>query len=361
MSASIFNTAELRQNLRAIAACREFLSIDSSKRFLFGATPYAAGIATCFDVAGIIDDRIDASEVYGLPVLRTVDVPAYSAVVSTVLGRPKAAAQCLNAMAVTWCDYFSFFHYCGKALPYARFWTGFSQAVDRNLSRFLAVRDRLDDAESLEVFDAIISFRLTANLIYLNNFVDRQHQQYFEPFLKLQAYNEVFTDAGGFDGATSEDFMRLCPSFESVFIFEPDPANIAMLKNNIATKDRVYIEAVGLGDLYGTAAFTSSGSTSGISDDGEVQIPIRTLDSFQLHRVTYLKMDIEGAELAAVRGARETILRCHPRLAICVYHQPDDLWTIPAEVMSIRDDYSVFLRHYTEGVTETVMYFLPRS
>jgi hypothetical protein len=44
-----------------------------------------------------------------------------------------------------------------------------------------------------------------------------------------------------------------------------------------------------------------------------------------------------------------------------VYHQASDLWRIPQEIFSIRDDYTIYLRHYTEGVTETVMFFMPKK
>ena len=70
-------------------------------------------------------------------------------------------------------------------------------------------------------------------------------------------------------------------------------------------------------------------------------------------------MDIEGAELAALGGAQKTILRDKPRLAISVYHRPSDIWTIPRKLLSIHPDYKIYLRHYTESVYETVMFFIP--
>ena len=71
-------------------------------------------------------------------------------------------------------------------------------------------------------------------------------------------------------------------------------------------------------------------------------------------------MDIEGAEGVAIDGAKNTIMKCHPRMAICVYHKADDLWKIPEQIFSIRDDYKIYLRHYTEGVDETVIFFIPK-
>lgn len=72
-------------------------------------------------------------------------------------------------------------------------------------------------------------------------------------------------------------------------------------------------------------------------------------------------MDIEGAENEAIEGAKKTIMRCHPVLAISVYHKADDLWKIPNQVLEIRNDYKIYLRHYTEGIAETVMFFVPKD
>jgi hypothetical protein len=133
-----------------------------------------------------------------------------------------------------------------------------------------------------------------------------------------------------------------------------------LVQKRFEGKERVRYYPVGLSDAKRAERFSSSGSTSGARVDGELEIQVDTLDSFGIDRVSFLKMDIEGSELAAIAGARETILRCHPRLAIAAYHHPSDLWRIPQEVLAIRDDYDLFLRHYTEGVTETVIFFLPQ-
>jgi hypothetical protein len=70
-------------------------------------------------------------------------------------------------------------------------------------------------------------------------------------------------------------------------------------------------------------------------------------------------MDLEGWEIKALEGARQHIVADHPTLAIAVYHHPSDFWQIFEYVKNLRHDYNVFLRHYTEGWSETVMYFVP--
>ncbi len=70
-------------------------------------------------------------------------------------------------------------------------------------------------------------------------------------------------------------------------------------------------------------------------------------------------MDLEGWELKALQGCREHILEDYPKLAISVYHSASDFWKVHQAIMAVRDDYSVYLRHYTEGWSETVMFFMP--
>ena len=67
-------------------------------------------------------------------------------------------------------------------------------------------------------------------------------------------------------------------------------------------------------------------------------------------------MDIEGAELEALKGAEETIKRYRPKLAICVYHKPEDIVEIPKYILNINPDYKLYLRHYSDNAGETVLY-----
>jgi hypothetical protein len=70
-------------------------------------------------------------------------------------------------------------------------------------------------------------------------------------------------------------------------------------------------------------------------------------------------MDIEGGESLAIIGATRIIREHHPRLALAVYHKPGDFWRIPKQVLEIYPDFKVYLRHYTESVYETIMFFIP--
>ena len=71
---------------------------------------------------------------------------------------------------------------------------------------------------------------------------------------------------------------------------------------------------------------------------------------------TYIVIDIEGAEHNALLGARQTIARWKPKMAVCVYHRREDLFDVPLLLKSFAPTYKFYLRHYTSNQTETVLY-----
>lgn len=90
---------------------------------------------------------------------------------------------------------------------------------------------------------------------------------------------------------------------------------------------------------------------------GGVTVQAESIDNvLRGEKATFIKMDLEGAELMALEGAAFTIKKYKPRLAICIYHNPMDIYRIPLLLMSYRDDYVFYIRHYTTCIYETVLY-----
>ncbi len=79
-------------------------------------------------------------------------------------------------------------------------------------------------------------------------------------------------------------------------------------------------------------------------------------DVLRAEKVTFIKMDIEGAEPHALRGAKNIIQAQKPKLAICVYHDFRHLWEIPLYIKLLVPEYKIYLRHHTNLEYETVCY-----
>lgn len=119
----------------------------------------------------------------------------------------------------------------------------------------------------------------------------------------------------------------------------------------------------GVYDHDGTVRFAVSSSTgSKISEDGDgiVDVRVQTIDSLALEKVTFIKMDIEGAELNALKGAEKTLLRDKPKLAICIYHSNEDMLGVAEYLHRLLPEYKFHVRHHNccPYETETVLYAL---
>jgi len=85
-------------------------------------------------------------------------------------------------------------------------------------------------------------------------------------------------------------------------------------------------------------------------------LQVVSLDECILEPVTFIKMDIEGAEYEALEGAKHILKKDKPKLAVCLYHKKDDMWRIPYLIKSLVPEYRLYIRHYSNYEGETVLY-----
>ena len=188
--------------------------------------------------------------------------------------------------------------------------------------------------------------------------------QYYDDVI-IPKDNEIFIDAGAYDGATVINFAKWCNNnYKKIYAFEPSPEIADICRRNICENglNNVEIIQAGLYNEDGELKFDNSFNTSGaatISEQGNNTVQVVSLDNILKDwddGVTFIKMDIEGAELSALQGAKETIIKYKPRLAICVYHKTEDIIVIPAYIKSLRPDYKFYIRKYTPHHGEIVLY-----
>ena len=346
---------------KAVAFRELFLRPSGHKRFVLGRNVYAKSILQNWRVDGVIDDFTTEESFEGVPVVRSADVPKDALVLNASGGRPFTAKAHLDRLRLQNLDYFSFLRVSDVGLNDVVFNEGFSDDYERHPEEYKWILDRLADAPSRTIFNKLVGFRNTLNINYLEGFTANESAQYFEDFLELRESGEVFVDVGCFNGFTSLEFARLAPGYRSIHAFEPDPTNFELCVRKLEGHRDVHLYKMGLSDRCETLRFSSDGSGSKISESGPVTVSVNRMDDTVGDRPTLIKMDIEGAEYAALSGAEALILGAHPRLAICVYHNVGDFHRIPRLVLSMRDDYDVYLRHYTESIYETVMFFIPQT
>lgn len=185
---------------------------------------------------------------------------------------------------------------------------------------------------------------------------------YFDEDFITYSDEEIFVDAGCYDLSTTISFMDRCSNVKKVYAFEPDPGNYQKClksKEHIKGQSEICIYPCGLWNEKTELKFKAFGGVgSQISDQGNVTVKTCALDDIieKNDIVTFIKMDIEGAELKALEGAKELIKRHKPKLAVCIYHKPEDMLTIPLYIKSLVPEYKLYIRHYGNTIYETVLY-----
>lgn len=185
-----------------------------------------------------------------------------------------------------------------------------------------------------------------------------EKESYFDEYFLYHDENEVFVDCGFFDSETSRTFLEWCNyKYNKIIAFEPDEK---LYENYKLSNDIRNLELYNAGcwDKSGTLHFKEEqGGSSFVVQDGDVKIDVLAIDEvLNGEKATFIKMDIEGSELNALKGAKGTIQKFHPKLAICIYHKPEDIIEIPKYILSLYEGYTFYIRHYEYNECGTILY-----
>lgn len=114
----------------------------------------------------------------------------------------------------------------------------------------------------------------------------------------------------------------------------------------------------GLHEKTGKLYFVDNQHGSMLSEQGgSSEIEVTSLDDTITGKVSFIKMDIKGSEIPALRGGERVIRENKPKLAVCVYHLEEDLWEIPLLIKQLAPEYKIYMRqHFEELDWETVCY-----
>lgn len=228
------------------------------------------------------------------------------------------------------------------------------------------ILNNLADETSKKVLQKQISFRQYAYPLPLGH----TYNPYFPKDIIHLSSQEIFIDCGAFTGDTILRFKRACHGkYKSIIAFEANPISFKQLQAQ-HVKNCTCLNC-GVWDKPDTLLFSSQARETDKLIDTKVErlqqkqpqllkVPVNAIDNIPAcSNMTFLKMDIEGAEINALKGAEKTIRQNSPALAIAIYHSDQDLLNIPLWIMSLGLNYKYYIRHHGVAFAEVIFYAVP--
>lgn len=228
-------------------------------------------------------------------------------------------------------------------------------------SKIIKAFSCLQDEESRKQYYKHLKVRIGYSFNELPN--ASTNNQYFPDDIVKLTEPEIFLDCGAYNGDTLNDYLKYAKvPFKKYICLEPDPENLISLNNNIFSKNisntEVYNFAVGNENAVLKFEATGGGG-AGLSDKGTINVQCKRIDDFFNEEISFIKFDIEGAELDALKGAYNTIQKYKPKIAICIYHLPNDFWEIILYIKEKFPFYNLSVRTHQYDGLDFVLYAIP--
>lgn len=203
----------------------------------------------------------------------------------------------------------------------------------------------LADELSKKTFVDVLNFKVSGKIDYLLSCQSNKSEVY-ENILRL-GEDERIVDLGAYDGDTIREFLSFTNGrYSHITAFEPDKKNFLKLERKTADYENIDRFNLGAWNTKETLYFKNKAARSSKQDNSGTGINFNSVDNVVKGGVTFIKMDIEGAELKALEGAKKTIEKYKPKLYVCAYHRNEDFFTLIKKIHSLCSDYKIYLRHH---------------
>lgn len=224
----------------------------------------------------------------------------------------------------------------------------------------------LEDERSVEIYYYILRglfIEKPYHNCFLKSYCDRN--EYFRKEIFNPNECQHFVDCGAYEGDTFEQYLSFIgDKFENAYLFEMDEHSVKVLEDKV----KIYGENIGKRTFIYNVGVYDKEEVLSISDtvhSGMAMVDVRGTQKMQVdtldhcigeETVSFIKMDIEGAEMAALRGAHNLIQKNKPNLAICIYHKVEDLWEIPEYIKALVPEYRIYIRHCSHYDQDIILY-----
>ena len=318
--------------------------------------------AVGYEVAGFIEQDAQRVEAWGRPVRALGDVAfkgAIAQIAVAVFNRShplgpivaKVRASGIDDVFMPW-DYYGILR---EHLGW-RYWLEDSGFPYRHFDDLARVYEKLADAQSRDCLRNLVAFRTGLNYSYSGH-TDPVRQYFNELTLPKLSAGAGYVDGGAYDGDTFFQ-LRSLHAVGRAWLFEPDPWNFRALCAKASGSEAIHCLPLGLSDNQAFVRFQADGGEgSRVDDAGDSGITTVALDDvIGSEPIDLIKLDVEGAERAALTGARRTIERCAPTLTVSAYHRPNDFWDLMDLLHEFDSNYRFYLRQHYFNTFDLVLY-----
>lgn len=338
-----------------------FISSKAVKKYILGINKFTKSVLKHIEVDGVIDDFTRVQSSRKKEILKIEDIPKENSIILSVsTGSPLEVQNKLTAMGYKNFNYLLFCKYTDFDLAPPPFIDDFEEDYKNNKTEYMKIYDLLCDGKSKEVFKKVINFKISYDLKFMDGFTNNHEEQYFDKEIIPSIKDIVFLDGGGYVGDTAKEVIKNYPDFKKLYLIEPNLLHINIAKREFGHLKNIEFIQCGLSNKK-VQNDADESLNNNANHYNQEQLNLNTIDNIVNEKVDFIKMDIEGAEQDAIEGAVNTIKKYNPILAICLYHKAEDWYKIPQKVLEIQSNYDIYLRHYMEGIFETVMYFIPKK
>ncbi len=338
-----------------------FITSKNKKKYILGINKFTKNILNYLEVDGIIDDFTRIHKSKKKHILSIEDINKDSIILYTSTGSPLEVKNTLNKMGFVNFSYLAFYKYSSFDLLAPPFIEDFEDDFKTNYSKYEKTYNLLEDEKSKIIFEKIINFKITFDFDFMEGFTNNHDEQYFDKQLIPNIKNINFVDGGGYIGDTIPHIISNFPDFNKIYLIEPSALHINIAKKKFQDRENIKFYEIGLSNKNITSSVDNNQLLTSDCNHNYKAISLNKLDNMITEKIDFIKLDIEGDEQDAIEGASNIILKYKPILAICIYHKAEDWYKIPTKVLNIHKDYKIYIRHYMEGIYETVMYFIPKN
>lgn len=229
-----------------------------------------------------------------------------------------------------------------------------------NWEKYETILASMADEISKDILMRVIIYRLTYDTA-MHREIKTDYPHYFDKDVVSVTDDEIFIDCGGYNGDTLREFRQISEDrFQKYYLFEPDNGLIREAEKSAGGDDRFVFVNKGVWSEDAVLMFraeSSAGNGTIVMENRSeniVKVPVTAIDCVT-DRGTFVKMDVEGSELAALRGAEKLIRSCRPKMAVCVYHKYEDYIELFDCIRSM-GDYRFYLRAQYDNIDMELYY-----